>query len=184
MRLFIGIPLAIPVIQELEKISMRYRADEDGLRWSTPESWHITLQFLGNTSETQYECVVARLRELHAAPVPIQLEEMGFFNRAGIFFAGIALTPELLVLQQRVIAATIPCEFVPEDHPFRPHITLARSKGRRNATGTEALKSKIRQQPKFSRFVAEEFLLYESFTRPTGSQYEIRERFRLAGGPE
>ena len=149
------------------------------MRWSTPESWHITLQFLGNTSETQYECVVARLRELHAVPVPIELDELGYFDRAGIFFAGVALTPELLTLQQQVTASTIPCGFTPEDRPYRPHITLARNKGRRNATGLEALKDKIRHQPKFSRFVAEEFLLYESFTLPTGSQYEIRERFRF-----
>jgi 2'-5' RNA ligase len=180
MRLFIGIPLAASVIEQLEKVSMRHRFDGDGLRWSTPESWHITLQFLGSTSETQYECVVARLRELRAAPIPVELEELGFFDRAGIFFAGIALTPELLALQQQVTAATLPCGFTPEDRPYRPHITLARSKGRRNATGLATLKARIRQQPKFSRFVAEEFRLYESFVRPTGSQYEIREKFHLS----
>ena len=158
---------------------MRHRVKEDGLRWSTPESWHITLQFLGNTSETRYECAVARLRELHAAPVPIELDELGFFDRAGIFFAGVALTAELLALQKRVTGATIACGFVPEDRSYRPHITLARSKGRRNAIGLERLKTKIRHQPKFSRFVAEEFLLYESFTLPIGSRYEIRERFKL-----
>ena len=179
MRLFVGIPLAASVIEQLEKISMRHRVEGDGLRWSTPESWHITLQFLGNTSETQYECVIARLRELHVPPVPVELDELGYFDRAGILFAGVTLTPELLALQQRVTAATLPCGFTPEDRPYRPHITLARSKGRRNAVGLEALKGKIRQQPKFSRFVAEEFLLYESFTLPTGSQYETRERFRL-----
>ncbi len=179
MRLFVGIALAASVIEQLEKISMRHRVEGDGLRWSTPESWHITLQFLGNTSETQYECVIARLRELHVPPVPVELDELGYFDRAGILFAGVTLTPELLALQQRVTAATLPCGFTPEDRPYRPHITLARSKGRRNAVGLEALKGKIRQQPKFSRFVAEEFLLYESFTLPTGSQYETRERFRL-----
>jgi 2'-5' RNA ligase len=179
MRLFVGIPLAASVIEQLEKISLRHRVEGDGLRWSTPESWHITLQFLGNTSETQYECVIARLRELHVPPVPVELDELGYFDRAGILFAGVTLTPELLALQQRVTAATIPCGFTPEDRPYRPHITLARSKGRRNAVGLETLKAKIRQQPKFSRFVAEEFLLYESFTLPTGSQYETRERFRL-----
>jgi 2'-5' RNA ligase len=184
MRLFIGIPLAASVVEQLEKVSMRHRVEGDGLRWSTPESWHITLQFLGNTSDTQYECIIARLRELQAAPVPIELDELGFFDRAGIFFAGVALTPELLGLQQRVIAGTGPCGFAPEDHPFRPHITLARSKGRRNAVGLETLKAKIRHEPKFSRFVAEEFLLYESFTRPTGSQYEIRERLRLGFEPK
>jgi RNA 2',3'-cyclic 3'-phosphodiesterase len=180
MRLFIGIPLAASVIEQLENVSTRHRAEGDGLRWSLPESWHITLQFLGNTSETQYECVVARLRELSAKPTPIELAELGFFDRAGIFFAGVALSPELLALQQQVTATTIPCGFTSEDRPYRPHITLARSKGRRNAIGLQSLKAKIRHQPKFGRFVAEEFLLYESLTRPTGSQYEIRERFLLA----
>jgi RNA 2',3'-cyclic 3'-phosphodiesterase len=179
MRLFVGIPLAAQVIEQLERVSMRHRIEGDGLRWSTPQSWHITLQFLGNTSETQYECLVARLQELHGRSVPIELEELGFFDRAGIIFAGVALTPELLALQQQVTASTLPCGFAPEDRPYRPHITLARNKGRRNAIGLDALKAKIRHQPKFSRFVAEEFLLYESFTRPTGSQYETRETFRL-----
>jgi len=179
MRLFIGIPLAAPVIEQLEKISIRHRMEGDGLRWSTPESWHITLQFLGSASEAQYECIVARLHEMRAAPVPIELEELGFFDRAGIFFAGIAITPGLVALQQNVIAATCPCGFTPEDRPYHPHITLARSKGRRNATGLTKLKARIRHQPKFEPFVAEELLLYESFTRPTGSQYETRERFRL-----
>jgi RNA 2',3'-cyclic 3'-phosphodiesterase len=181
MRLFVGIPLSVAVTEQLESISMRHRMEGDGLRWSTPESWHITLQFLGSTSETKYECVVARLRELQAAPVPVELEDLGFFERAGIFFAGVALTPELMALQQQVIASTRPCGFVAEDRPYHPHITLARSKGRRNTTGIKVLMSKIRSQPKFIRFVADDFLLYESFTRPTGSQYETRERFRLGG---
>jgi 2'-5' RNA ligase len=179
MRLFVGIPLAVPVIDELAAISLRHRAEGDGLRWSTPESWHITLQFLGNTTQPQYECVVARLRELYGQPVPIRLDELGFFDRAGIFFAGVALTPELLALQQHVTAATGLCGFLPEDHPYRPHITLARSKGRRRASGLELLKAKFHRQPRFTRFVADEFLLYESFTRPTGSVYEIRAHFRL-----
>lgn len=181
MRLFVGIPLAAPVIDELAAISLRYRAEGDGLRWSTPESWHITLQFLGNISPPQYNCIVARLRELRSSPVPIQLDALGFFDRAGIFFAGVALAPELLALQQHVTTATGFCGFIPEDHPYRPHITLARSKGRRRASGLDSLKARVRRQPRFTRFVAEEFLLYESFTRPTGSHYEIRECFRLDG---
>ncbi len=103
---------------------------------------------------------------------------MGFFERAGIFFAGVGLTPELLVLQQRVTAATGLCGFIPETRPYHPHVTLARSKGkgRHRAPRTE---SRIHRQPGFTSFVAEEFVLYESLTRPTGSQYEIRERFEL-----
>ncbi len=176
MRLFVGIPLAAAVIEELSAISLRLQSKEDGLRWSAPESWHITLQFLGNTPE--YDCIVERLRELRSPPVPIRLEGLGFFERAGVFFAGVGLTPELQLLQQRVTAATGLCGFIPETRPYHPHITLARSKGK-GAHRLRELKRRIHREPTFSSFVAEEFVLYESRTRPTGSEYKIHERFRL-----
>src|SRR5665213_2401847 len=123
MRLFAAIPLSGPLIEELTTISTQLRSNGDGLRWSTPESWHITLQFLGSTSQQQYECIVARLRGLRMRPVPIEMDAIGFFDQAGIFFAGVSLTPELLSLQQGVSAATTLCGFIPEAHPYRPHIT-------------------------------------------------------------
>jgi RNA 2',3'-cyclic 3'-phosphodiesterase len=176
MRLFVGIPLAPTVIDELSAVSMRLQTSEDGLRWSAPESWHITLQFLGNTPE--YECIVARLSELHSPPLPLQLEELGFFERAGVFFAGVRPTPELGTLQQRVTATTGHCGFAPETRPYHPHITLARSKSK-GVTALRTLKSKIHREPGFSGFVAEEFVLYESVPGVKGSSYEVRERFPL-----
>jgi RNA 2',3'-cyclic 3'-phosphodiesterase len=178
MRLFAGIPLAAEVIEELSAISLRLQTSGDGLRWSAPESWHITLQFLGNTGLSQYECIVARLRELRSPAVPIQLEELGFFDRAGVFFAGVALTPELRLLQERVTAATGLCGFVPETRPYHPHITLARSKNKGRAL--DGLKTRIRRHPAFTGFVAGAFVLYESVATPTGAHYEIRDRFSLA----
>jgi len=178
MRLFAGIPLAAEVIEELSAISLRLQTSGDGLRWSAPESWHITLQFLGNTGQPQCECIVARLRELRSPPLPIQLEDLGFFDRAGVFFAGVALTAELRLLQERVTAATGLCGFVPETRPYHPHITLARTKSK--GRGLEGLKSRIRRHPGFTGFVAAGFVLYDSVTRPTGAHYEIRERFSLA----
>jgi 2'-5' RNA ligase len=180
MRLFVGIPLANAVIRELSALSTRLNSNADGLRWAAPESWHVTLQFLGNTSLETYACLVARLRELRSPPVPVQLEALGFFERAGIFFAGVGLTPELLFLEQRVTAATGQCGFIPETRSFHPHITLARGKGDTRGHSLRELKTRIRHQPTFTGFVAEEFLLYESLLSPTGSRYEIRERFPLA----
>jgi 2'-5' RNA ligase len=177
MRLFIAIPLAATVIDELRSASSRLRSDADGLRWTAPESWHITLQFLGNTSPEQYACVVASLRTLHSTPIPICLEKLDCFERAGILIARVRLTPELLLLQERVTVATQLCGFLPETRPFQPHITLARGKGHHNLN---QLKAKLRRPTSFTRFVAREFLLYESFLSPSGSRYEIRERFSLA----
>jgi 2'-5' RNA ligase len=147
MRLFAGLPLPPLVIDQLAAISQRLRSSGDGLRWSAPESWHITLQFLGNASWDQYECAVAQLRGVHLPPVSIQLDGLGFFDRASIFFAGVKVSPELSLLQERVIAATELCGFVPETRPFAPHITLARHKGMGQRQGLLALKTKLRELP-------------------------------------
>jgi 2'-5' RNA ligase len=181
MRIFVGIPLTAAVIDELSAISQRLQSDGDGLRWSAPESWHISLQFLGNAGQEQLECTVARLHEIHLPSVPIWIAGLGFFDRAGIVFVGVRLTPELLLLQERVTAATKLCGFVSEARPYQPHITFARSKGKGQRKALRELKTTMRPQPSFTRFVAEEFLLYESILGPAGSHYEIRERFPLDG---
>ena len=184
MRLFIGIPLADAVVSDLGVVCARLRSAADGLRWaglrwSGPESWHITLQFLGNTRAEQYACLAEGLRTVHSLPVPIGLGELGFFDRAGVFFADIELTPPLISLQQRVTEATAGCGFIAEGRAFHPHITLARSKGQGRSRPLEELKHRIGHQPRFSRFTAREFVLYESHLGPDGSRYEIRERFPL-----
>jgi 2'-5' RNA ligase len=179
MRLFVAVPLATPVVHELSATSARLRSGEDGLRWSAPESWHITLQFLGNANQDQYDCIVERLSELHLPVVRIRIAGLGFFDRAGVFFADVKPTPELLLLQKRVAKATEVCGFIPEMRPYRPHVTLARRKGRGAGREFTHLKARASGQPTFTNFVAEEFLLYESLPGPAGSHHEIRERFRL-----
>jgi len=183
MRLFVGIPLPDFIIDELSRTSLRFQSPNDGLRWSAPESWHVTLQFLGSVQPDQHACITAALRDFHHAPVPIQLDELGFFDRAGVFFAGVRLSPALLSLQQQITAATAPCGFVPDTRPFHPHITLARSKGKAGARSLRALQSQIQTRahrpPAFKLFLAREFVLYESLPTPSGSRYEVRDRFPL-----
>jgi len=181
MRLFVGIPLADAVVDELSQISMRLRSSSDGLRWTARESWHITLEFLGNTSPEQYDCLVAQLHTLHQRPFPIRLGELGFFDRSGVFFAGVKVSPDLLSLQKGVTDATALCGFASKARPYQPHITLALSKERGRQRGVVELKARVSRRPTFTGFVAGEFLLYESFLGAGGSRYEIRERFPLDG---
>jgi len=169
--------LAEAVRGELSALTARLKSSGDRLRWTAPESWHITLEFLGYAGPEQYECVAARLSELHLPPVPIALEKVDLFARGGVLIATVKPAAQLLQLQQRVSAAAGLCGFVPEARPYQPHVTLARSKER----GPEltALKAKIQRQPTFTSFVAGEFLLYESHLESIGSRYEIRRRFPL-----
>jgi 2'-5' RNA ligase len=179
MRLFIGIPMAAAMIEELAALSTRLRTANDGLRWTSSSSWHITLQFLGSVRPDQYDCIVSRVREVQSPPVSIQVEGLSFFDRAGVFIVRVRPAPELLLLQQRVIASTQPCGFLPELRPYQPHITLARTKAKPSGAVLQNLKRRLGREPDFTAFPAHEFLLFESFLSASGSRYEIRERFRL-----
>jgi 2'-5' RNA ligase len=180
MRLFVGMPLAPVMIDELSAIALRLRSKVDGLRWLPPESWHITLQFLGNTSQEQYESISAKLRALKMPPVRIKLEGLSVFDRVGVLFTGVALTPVLRMLHDRVVTTTADCGFVAETRPYLPHISLARFKANRSRQELLALKAQLRHQPEFAPVFAREVLIYESFLGITGSRYEICERFPLA----
>lgn len=179
MRLFIGIPIADSTVRELSQLRANLRAHAGDLRWSAPESWHVTLQFLGNASPEQLDCLTNRLAELRSAPISIQLGAVDVFDRAGVFIVEVQTTPELAALQKRVTAATAHCDFIEEDRPYHPHITLARAKGDGGRRQLRKLKANARTTPAFAPFTAQEFLLYESHTDPGGSRYEVRARFAL-----
>jgi 2'-5' RNA ligase len=180
LRLFLGIPLAADTADGLSGIVnlLRSKAGPEGLRWSAPESWHITLQFLGSTKPEQYGCIRTRLRELHHPPVRIEIGSLGTFDRAGVLYVEVRVTPELAALQQAVTASTAPCGFTPEDRPYHPHITLARRKGK-GGRELHNLKMQMQQQSKLAGFTADSFILYESTPTPEGSCYELREQFAL-----
>ena len=180
LRLFIGIPLAAATANDLVTLANRIRPKAtDGLRWSAPESWHITLQFLGSTTPQQFECVAAQLSKLRHATVHIKLGALGTFARAGVLFVDVHVTPQLLALQQSVTAATANCGFIQEDRPYHPHITLARRKGRCGDRQFRNLQLQMNPPPILSSFSAESFALYESIPTSEGSRYEIRERYPL-----
>jgi 2'-5' RNA ligase len=181
MRLFVGIALADVVVRELRSVVTRLRSNDVGLRWTEPDSWHITLQFLGNTTPEQFSGLMAQLGEIRSVPIPVELGSLGCFDRAGVLFADVAVTPGLAALGRSVVAATSQCGFAAETRPFHPHITLARAKGHGRGAGLRTLASGIHSQPPFTRFTAREFLLYESHLGAEGARYEVRGRFPLNG---
>jgi RNA 2',3'-cyclic 3'-phosphodiesterase len=180
MRLFLAIPLAPEVIDGLEQLSRSLRSVDQRLRWTSAESWHITLQFLGETSKERYDCLVPRLREVVSDSLLIQVGDLGFFDRSGVFFADVLVSPGLGQLERSVIRATAKCGCAAEERPFHPHITLARAKGDDRVHALRKLKNSVKSNLAFAPFTATEFLLYESFLDPRGSRYDVRERFPIA----
>lgn len=180
MRLFIGIPLSADMAEQLAAAQAQLKPGSEGFRWTPPESWHITLQFLGETAAERCACVIARLRQTDAAAVRIVLEGLGSFAQTGVVFAAVVRTPALLALQ-RITVATARCGVIAESKPFTPHITLARARGRAQAGNRTAMQRQMAALAGFSPCTAQEFVLYESFLEAAGARYQVRERFPLKG---
>ncbi len=182
MRLFIGIALPSEVSARISAFTATLPPLPATLRWTSPAQWHITLQFLGATSDSQYASVTQRLAQIASPPVPVSIQGADFFHRAGIFYVAVVVSPELLALHKQIAAAMRECGFPPEDRPYSPHITLARGRNRPSPAAFAPLQAALRATPapSFGAFTAHEFLLYESFTEPAGSRYEVRARFPLA----
>jgi 2'-5' RNA ligase len=180
MRLFIGIPLSDQIRSDLERVVARLQPGSDGWRWSSPEGWHITLQFLGKTTPEQLAQLTPRLAAIQSPSIPTKLGQLDLFDRAGVLFTDVIVSPLLLALQQKVVAATTPCGFIAETRPYHPHITLARFKGDGLGKAVHHLRLQITDRHRFPSFTANAFLLYESFPGPAGSRYEVRESFTFA----
>ncbi|HEX3435813.1 MAG TPA: RNA 2',3'-cyclic phosphodiesterase [Pseudacidobacterium sp.] len=181
MRLFVGIALSDETEQALASYVSGLSEVFARLRWSTPQQWHVTLQFLGEADDARYVCIVDQLRTVRASSVEIHLAEPGFFERAGVFHVAVQATKTLVALHYQVEQVLQRCGFEPEARPYSPHITLARNKGRGPLPDFKRLKQAIHEKPVpiLSGFTSQEFLLYQSSTEPSGSRYEVRERFPL-----
>lgn len=182
MRLFVGLAVSDATKEVLERLTLRLRAKDDGLRWSTPDQWHVTLVFLGEVDDEARARLVRELASVREAKLTLRMDGLGVFERVGILHAQVEVTPELLRLYGAVAAAVKRAGLEVEDRPYRAHITLARSRNRDGRKAIERLGRAVgnrEQQRLHERWEAEEFLLYESQLSPGGSRYVVQERFGL-----
>jgi 2'-5' RNA ligase len=179
MRLFIGIGLPLSVAEALAGAARALLPPErEGgarVRLTRQQDMHVTLSFLGHVEPSLLEQIQQSLAVLHADRIRLQLNGVDIFSNGGILLAKAEPSPNLLSLTEQVLQAMEHCGFPREQRPFTPHVTLARSKGRIKLVSRQSHDSAFRQT-----FRVDEFCLYQSFTRPEGSQYQVLRTFPLA----
>ncbi|WP_270164465.1 RNA 2',3'-cyclic phosphodiesterase [Paenibacillus sp. SYP-B4298] len=130
MRMFVAIPVQGQPAQQLQRWTGRLQGIIAMRKWVHPQDYHITLQFLG---ELRPE-LLPKLRQALRAVVMPRLELA--LDGADTF--GLPHAPRVLwsritgdaaglsTLQASIVQATRPLGFMPEERPYKPHITLAR----------------------------------------------------------
>jgi 2'-5' RNA ligase len=136
VRAFVALELDAEVREALAALVDSLRPRVTGARWVRPESVHLTLRFLGDTSPERVE----RLRPLLAAaaagcdPIEAQVARLGTFPGPGrpprVLWLGIQLPSPALSLQAECEKAAVAVGFPAEERPFRGHLTLARFRER------------------------------------------------------
>src|SRR5579884_3374153 len=101
MRLFVGIAVGDAVKDALERLTLRLRAQDDGLRWSTRDQWHVTLVFLGEVNDEARARLVRELATVRQPPIALQIDHLGVFTSAGILHAAVEVTPAQQRLHER-----------------------------------------------------------------------------------
>ncbi len=179
MRLFAGLPLPGFAVDRLSNLRLRLADPRDGLRWSEPAQWHITLQFYGELSAIETACLTNALREVPLQDVEVSLPRLGLFPSKGILFVAVELTGGLQQLEASIAQQSSTCGLVAESRPFRPHITLARSRNKTGVRTLEKLGSPSLPALAPIHWRAEEIVLYSSELLATGAEYTALARFPL-----
>ncbi len=142
---------------------------ESGGKALSAEKIHLTLAFLGKADPDQ---AGAAAREVVAEKFEMPLDAARYWPHNRIVWIGAEQVPAPLGrLAAQLHAVLRGRGFALEDRPFAAHLTLVRKAGRPAA---------IPPLPPVD-WPVEEFVLARSQTLPAGSQYEILDRFPLAG---
>jgi len=134
MRCFLALPLPAAICRGVTAVqeALRIRCGEADVRWSRPETSHLTLQFLGNVERDRMLALVPALGAEVATHriARLALHGVGAFpspRRARVLWLGVTDGgPALIHLANALWRVTSPLGVPAESKPFTPHLTLGR----------------------------------------------------------
>jgi RNA 2',3'-cyclic 3'-phosphodiesterase len=191
MRLFIALDIDPEIRQRIVTFRNEMRQFAPDVRWVGSETFHITLQFLGETKKLDE--IRHSLQAVKSPPLQVAFRGAGFFpdpKAPRVFWVGIAGDQHLQELVADIGGVLARLGLERDAGPYKPHLTLARSgsgrpksiPGERSAPGLQPVRATLEElpPPDFGTMTAHEFCLYESKLTPSGSRYTKLARYPLS----
>ena len=180
-RLFVAVALDDATRAACAAVAQRLRATGFAARYLAPETYHVTVAFLGNVDEERIEELDETLRRVarDAPGLTLPLARVGAFpssQRPRIIWLGPATdVPAFGTLSGVVRSALVALGFTFDPHSD-PHVTLARSDAR--------CALPLLAPPRDTEIQIETLTLYESHTEPEGAHYDALASYPLRGAGE
>ena len=175
-RLFIGLPAEEALQERLQSLSFPESAF---LRQTPPEEFHVTLHFLGETSEDQCDRLRTALNDVTCAAFELSLTTAGSFGGRGrpeILWVGLQANPQLLALHAIIAACLRSLELPVETRPYAPHLTVGRMKKASPGVAEEFQRVNATFH---TAHQVERFCLYSSNPNSPSDRYTIMESYSL-----
>ena len=180
IRLFVGVAPPDDVRRRLAGIC----GGVPGARWTSPETFHLTLRFIGDVDEGDAEDFAHALGGVRMGGFDVTLAGVGHFgsgDEARTLWAGVEKNLALVRLQRGIESALVRAGLPPEERRFTPHVTLARL-----ADAPLARVSAFLAQYALFRagpFAVDGFTLFSSHRRAEGPLYRVEANYPLALAP-
>lgn len=182
-RTFIAIKVSPDAGLKRQIRELKDKLNNEKLYWLREQDLHLTVYFVGNTSEEQEEMLKELLKRFSqsASPFCISISSLGYFKRKGkvkIFYADVAESPELEEFVAKFRQELTGLGFKVGEHPFKAHITLARVRHMSDPDTFEKLISESGHEVS-QEVIVDGLCFYQSLLSAEGSIYEPIENFSL-----
>ncbi len=106
------------------------RGEIGGARWTARENLHITLRFFGDVTDAVADEIAGHLDAIVADPVGVEIAGTGTFGGGSetVVYAAVTAHPALMSLQKTHDRIARLVGLAAAEHPFKPHVTLARTR--------------------------------------------------------
>lgn len=181
LRMFVAIELSDSWRARLSATAHALEVAAPGfVRWAKPSTYHITLAFLGNQPKSGLPAITESLAEAARGRkpftlIPGQLGSFGARAAVDVVWAGITCQPyDAFGDVRKALTNALDARRITFDKsPFRPHITLGRSRRRGDLEGSAALRPALKEAKPWAtgEQPCAEIVLFQSDLRPTGPIY-------------
>ena len=143
LRCFLAVEVPAPLQEAIQTATAdtRKRLGQRLVRWVPGHNVHLTLKFLGDTSDASASLVqnmlTVEVRQFE--PFDLSVRGIGAYpstQRPRVIWVGVTAPPALASLHHQLDAATARLGFSADNREFSPHLTIGRV--RPNATAEDA----------------------------------------------
>jgi RNA 2',3'-cyclic 3'-phosphodiesterase len=190
VRVFLAVPSEAIWVDSARGLVERLRGALPRASWTRPESWHLTLEFLGEIGPDAAQHFAEAIEpaafetvpgEIHARPPVVFPDE----RRPRVVGVGFTPSPGVESLARLAVAAreaAVRLGVTSETRRFHPHVTFARLREPWSPTAIEEYRRDVEAWT-FPAWLARSCVLFESRLDPAGAVHTPLHEWTFQGGP-